>query len=455
MTYLTPQKIADITGGEYVGDISSLDINVVSAVRDNRHVKPGNLFVCINGARADGHSFANSAYERGASCCLAEHTIPDANGPYILVPSTLEAVKKLAAHYRGLFAIPFIGIVGSVGKTTVKELVAAVLGSKYSVHKTNENMNNELGVALTLLSLDGSYETAVIEMGISNFGEMSRLAEMVRPNICVMTKISYSHIETLGDLDGVLRAKSEVFAYMPTDSAAVLNGDDAILRSYNPGIRKVTYGLGESNDIRAENIRANGTAEVAFDVVSNTGRFSAKVPSYGSHLAIAALAAAATGRLLGLADEDIVRGLLSYSAVGGRANVVDTGYITLIDDCYNANPDSVMLAIESLGSLPMRRVAVLGDMLELGGLSEELHREVGSFAACSNIDCLICCGAKAAFIREGYASSGGSYASYYQSKDELIAAIPELIKKGDAVLVKASHGMKFEELLPFISRLPG
>ena len=452
MKYLTPQIIAEVTGGKFVGDISARSIRVMGASKDDREVRPGNLFICIHGARVDGHSFANSAFESGAACCLAEHTIPNAQGPYILVASTIAAVKELGGFYRSLFDIPIIGITGSVGKTTTKEMTASVLGAKFKVLKTQENMNNELGVPLTLLSLDASHEAAVVEMGISEFGAMSRLAKMVRPGICTITKIGYSHIETLGSLRGVLKAKSEVFKYMDQNGVAVLNGDDELLQKYDPGMRKILFGLGEHNDIRAENIRANSTREVLFDIVSDKGRFEASVPSYGNHLAPAALAAAAAGRLLGLTDEEITRGLLAYSPVSGRANVTDTGFITLIDDRYNANPNSVKSALSSLSALPKRHVAILGDMLELGSQSEQLHRDTGAYAARNGVDCLICCGNMAEFTYEGYVSAGGNFAYFYPIKDELITAIPELIKEGDAVLVKASHGMKFEELLPVLIR---
>ena len=451
MEYLTPQKIAEITGGVFVGDENSRNVRVLGAVRDNRDAGTGNLFVCIRGARVDGHAFANSAFESGAACCLAEQPISDAKGPYVLVSSTLEAVKKLGGHYRASFDIPVIGITGSVGKTTTKEMTAAVLGAKFKVLKTLENMNNELGVPLMLLSLGETHEAAVIEMGISDFGEMSRLADMVRPDVCIITKIGYSHIETLGSLSGVLRAKTEVFSYMSPEGTAILNGDDELLRGYDPGLRRIMFGLAERNDFRAVNVCAQGTDGVVFDIVSDAGRFRASVPSYGSHLAYAALAAAAAGRLLGLSDEDIAGGLMSYSPIGGRSNVLDTGYVTLIDDCYNANPNSVMAALSSLAALHSRRVAILGDMLELGGESGRMHHEVGSFAARCGIDSLVCCGEMAAHMYEGYVSSGGGAAFYYPTKAGLAADVQGLIEKGDAVLVKASHGMKFDELVSLIT----
>jgi len=452
---LTPEIIADITKGEYIGERSARRDPVVGAVRDNRDVKPGNLFICIQGKKVDGHLYANSAYESGAACCLAERRIPDAKGPYVIVESTLQAIQTLSAYYRSLFNIPIIGITGSVGKTSTKELIAAVLGEKFNVLKTQENQNNTLGVPLTLLSLNERHEAAVVEMGIDDFGMMSQLAGMVRPDIFVMTKIGYSHLEKLVDLGGVLRAKSEVFNFMKTSGVAVLNGDDDLLWEYDPGMRKITFGLDKRNDFRAENILAEGTKAILCNIVSDAGQFPVRIPAYGIHLAQLAVAAVAVGSLLGVPDDDISRGLMSYAPVGGRANVSDTGFITLINDCYNANPNSVEGALTSLAALPNRRVAILGDMLGLGAISDEMHREIGALAARKSIDSLICSGEKAALIHREYKSAGGKAAHYYDDKAKLIAALPELIKKGDAVLVKASRGMQFEEIVSAMATIQG
>jgi len=450
MKYLTPEIIAEVVGGTYVGDDSMRNVRVSGAERDNRDIMPGNLFICIRGERVDGHAFANAAFAAGAACALAEQTITDAKGPYVLVDSTQLAIRELGSYYRSLFTIPFIGLTGSVGKTTAKELVAAALGAKLRVLKTRENLNNELGVPLTLLSLDEHHEAAVIEMGISDFGDMSILAQMVRPDIFIMTKIGYAHLKELGDLNGVLKAKTEAFEYMMPESIAVMNGDDELLLNFDTQRRTIYFGLGENNDFRAVNVRMDGTDSVEFDILSDTGQFSVKIPSYGRHLAEIAPAAAAVGRLLGLADEEISRGLETYSPVGGRANAEFTGMITLIDDCYNSNPNSVKAALVSLSSLPVRRVAILGDMLNLGAKSGELHHEIGLFAAECKVDLLICCGDEAAFIYKGFKSGGVREACFYNKKADLMKALPELIKKEDAVLVKASNGMKFSELIPIL-----
>jgi len=450
------ETIANVTGGQYIGNESSKNETITGVVRDNRHVQPGNLFVCIEGARVDGHDFAASAYKNGAACCLAEKELKDAAGPYILVDSTLQALKDLSKYYRSLFDIPFIGITGSVGKTTAKEMTAAVLSEKYNVLKTAENLNNEIGVPLTLLNLREEHEVAVIEMGISDFGEMSRLAEMVRPDICLMTTIGYCHLEALGNLSGVLKAKSEVYSFMPKTGIAVVNGDDEMLAGFDPGIKKVTFGFGTQNDFYAENVQNNGFDGISCDITVPSGKsFHADIPAFGSHIVLAALAAAAIGSQLGIGEDKIISGLKKYAAVGGRADVQKTDYITIINDCYNANPNSVTASLLSLCTLEGRKVAILGDMKELGRKSRDLHREIGVLAGKSGLDCLICCGNMAEFIYKGLISTGSDtcQAWNFPMKEALFSVLPSLIKEGDTVLVKASHSMHFEEIVEELKKL--
>lgn len=454
MKPLSLETIAAVTGGIYHGDSTLRQTCITGVVRDNREVQPGNLFLCIKGNRTDGHRFAPQAFAAGAACCLAERIPENTTGPVIVVQSTLQALKLLGEYYRSLFTIPIIGVTGSVGKTTAKEMTAAVLSQKYCVLKTPANLNNEIGVPLTLLSLREEHEAAVVEMGISDFGEMTRLAKMVRPTICIMTTIGYCHLENLIDLDGVLKAKSEVYQYMAPDAYAIVNGDDEKLRAFDPGVRRITFGLGAENDYRGTNIRSMGTLGVACDITSKSGQFHVKIPAFGSHMVLAALPAAAVGHILGLSDAEITRGFLSYSAVGGRANVSETGYIILIDDCYNANPNSVTAALLSLAALPGRKVAILGDMKELGADADNLHREVGVLADKCGIDCLICCGDKAVFIYKGIISCGTECeAWYFPMKDALLSVLPSLIHEGDNVLVKASHSMQFEEITEALKTL--
>lgn len=453
MKPLSLEKIAAVTGGKYIGaDGHKADL-ITGVVRDNRQVQKGNLFLCIRGERVDGHSFANSAFDAGAAACLAEHEIPDARGPYILVESTLEALKKTAKYYRSLFSIPFVGVTGSVGKTTAKEMVSAVLSRKYKVLKTPENLNNEIGVPLTVLSLREEHEAAVIEMGISDFSEMSRLADIVRPDICLMTTVGYCHLENLGDLNGVLRAKSEVFSFMKASGVAVVNGDNELLSAFDPGMKKITFGLGEHNDFIAKNIENCGFDGISCDIVSDSLSIRASIPAFGVHMALSALAAAAIGTELGVSAEDIRLGLTDYAPVGGRANIRHAGGITVINDCYNANPNSVAASLTSLCSVGGRRVAILGDMNELGGESAKLHEDIGKKAAQLGLDVLLACGTLSENTYNGFISAGGRKAEYFRDKASLISGLASLVSVGDTVLVKASHSGHFEEIVSALEQL--
>ncbi|MDR2421288.1 MAG: UDP-N-acetylmuramoyl-tripeptide--D-alanyl-D-alanine ligase, partial [Oscillospiraceae bacterium] len=282
MLPLTIGDAAEATGGRAVFGDTDARLDITSVTSDSREARPGALFLCFRGEKADGHSFAADAFARGAVCAVAEREPDGAPGPYILVGSTAEALAKLGARYRSRLKIPVVGVVGSVGKTTAKEMIATVLSERYDVLKTQGNLNNELGVPLTLLQADAEHGAAVVEMGISDFGEMTRLAEMARPGICVVTAIAPCHLEKLGDLRGVLRAKAEIFPLMPKNGAAVVNGDDELLRAYDTGVEKITFGLGARCGWRAENIVSDGTESVSFDLISPPGkRVRAMIPAYG------------------------------------------------------------------------------------------------------------------------------------------------------------------------------
>jgi UDP-N-acetylmuramoyl-tripeptide--D-alanyl-D-alanine ligase len=448
MTPVSLETIARVTDGTLVGGADRRNDTITGVVRDNRDAYAGCLFACIKGANVDGHDYANEAFSAGAICAIAERELENATAPYILVSSTLHALQLLAEYYRGLFDIPVIGVTGSVGKTTAKEMSAAVLSERCDGLKTEKNQNNELGVPLTIFELEPRHTAAVIEMGISRFGEMSVLAEIVRPTICITTTIGYCHLDALGDLDGVLRAKSEVYPYMARDGIAVVYGDDERLRALDPGIRKITFGLGSGNDYRAENVISHGTDCVTCDIVTPTARFPVTIPAFGEHTALAALAAAAVGESLGMTGDEIAAGITRYVPVEGRANVIQANGITVIDDCYNANPNSVKASLKALCALPGRRVAILGDMLELGKDSNELHREVGMYAARQGLDCLICQGEKAEFIYKGMVASKVETIKGYHfpMREALYERLPELIKPGDTVLIKASHSMDFQSI---------
>ena len=438
-------------GGRYCGDEAALSREITRVTSDSRVAGPGALFVAFKGSRVDGHDFMAGCLEKGAAGCLSEREPGEAERPAIWVESTLRAAGALAAWHRSRFDIPVVGITGSVGKTTTKEMAAAVLSQRFATHKTQKNFNNELGVPRTLLGLDEGHEAAVVEMGISGFGEMRRLTNIVRPTIAVFSVIGDAHLEFLGDREGVLRAKAEIFEGMDEDGLAVLNGDDPLLARCRPNMRRVLYGRGERCDVRAENVRNLGEDGIALTIRHAKGAFEARIPAFGSHMIYAALAAAAVGLELGLTDGEIARGIAAYQTVGDRARVLHVGDMTVVSDCYNSNPNSCRAALDSLAGLPGRRVCVLGDMLELGERTQELHREVGEYSAKLGIEAIIACGPLSAHIADGAKAAGGD-ARYYPGKAALLADLPALIRPGDSVLVKASHSMAFEEIVEALEK---
>ena len=370
--------------------------------------------------------------------------------------STLVALKGIAEYYRSLFTIPFIGITGSVGKTSTKEFISAVLAQKYNVHKTGGNFNNELGVPITLFGLEEEHEVAVIEMGISGFGEMTRLSKMVRPDICVITNIGYCHLENLGDRDGVLRAKTEMFQYLSADGTIILCHDDDKLRTVTDyhGIRPTFYGTG-NDEYRAENITEKGLDGIGCTLIhrsrtddpDDNARIDVTIPTMGRHNVLNALCAMAVGTQLGLTPEEIKRGLESFENVGSRNHIIKTDTLTIIDDCYNANPTSTKAGLDTLSKLGGRRVAILGDMKELGTDEIALHREVGAYAKEVGIDMLVAVGPLSEATAEGY----GKGAYYYATVERCIDRLKRYLRPGDTILVKASHSMRFERIVEALS----
>lgn len=441
MKPITLLKVAQACGGVLHGDP---DIQITSIVTDSRKAIKGSLFAAIKGARADGHRFIPMTVEQGAVCVLCEDA-PTVDTPYIQVESTLIALKGIAEYYRSLFTIPFIGVTGSVGKTSTKELISSVLSQKYNVHKTAGNFNNELGVPLTLFGLEEAHEAAVIEMGISGFGEMTRLSKMVRPDISVITNIGYCHLENLGDRDGVLKAKTEMFTYLQPDGKIILCHDDDKLRTVTDykGIRPIFYGTDTADEYYADNIEELLLNGVKCTLHHGDGAIDVTIPAMGRHNVLNALCAMAVGKQLGLTDDEIRDGIERFQNVGSRNNIIHTRGMTVIDDCYNANPTSTKAGLNTLSNFSGRKVAVLGDMKELGKEELALHREVGAYAKEKGIDLLIAVGELSKATADGY----GESAVHYTTVEDCIEEIPKLLQTGDAVLVKASHSMQFEKIV--------
>lgn len=454
MKNMTIKNAADVTGGEYIGDPALLERELSFITTDSRKAAPGCLFAAIAGANSDGHDYIPSALASGALCALGQRIPQGFGGPAVLVPDTLTALSQLAEFYRSGFDIPFVGITGSVGKTTAKEMTASVLSRRFRVHKTQGNFNNNLGVPLTLFGLEESHEAAVIEMGISHFGEMLELGRMVRPKYALYTSIGAAHLEFLGDYGGVLMAKTEMLEFMPPEGKVFINGDDPTLLELRCSQERVSFGLSPDCDVRAESIRVLGAEGMALTIVKGSRRFEIRINSFGLHLVTAALGAAAIGMELGLTDNEIAEGIAAYVPVGGRSALEKTDKLTIINDCYNANPTSTVSALDSLAILPCsRRVAILGDMLELGEKGPELHRQCGGHAAVKGVELLLTTGELSLSTYEGALEAGCPDPIHFDRKETLIASLPELIRPGDAVLVKASHSRRFEEIVAALKEI--
>lgn len=456
MKGLSLARIAQVCGGKYTGREQDKSREVTSITTDSRRAEPGGLFAAIKGERVDGHSFIPSVFEKGALCVISEHELPEAAGNYIQVESTLEALKAIAEEYLEQLRIPVVGITGSVGKTSTKEMIAAVLSQKYRVLKTAGNFNNELGLPLTVFRLREEHEIAVLEMGISDFGEMHRLAKIAKPDTCVITNIGQCHLEFLGDRDGVLRAKSEIFDFLRPDGHIILNGEDDKLEKLTEikGIRPVFFGIGKENAVYADRIERKGLDGISSRIHTEKGNFSARIPIPGMHMVLNALAGTAVGLHYGLSLNQIRAGIESLEPVSGRFHMIRTEKFQIIDDCYNANPISMKASLEVLQDGLRRRVAILGDMGELGPEEAAMHREVGKFAGGLDLDCCICVGPLMKNLAEGIADTNPQMqVIHLDNLQQLLKQLPGLVKHQDTILVKASHFMHFEKVVEALTQM--
>ncbi len=451
MKNLTPANIAAACGGKFHGDKSVLNTEVTAVTTDSRNITAGCLFVPIAGTRVDGHDFIPQVMEAGALVTLTERAESAAGcGSYIVVESTRDAIQKIAGFYRRQLGIPVVGITGSVGKTSTKEAIAAVLSQKYRILKTAGNFNNNLGLPLTIFRLTEEDEIAVLEMGINHFGEMTDLADTAEPDTMVITNIGTCHLEFLGDRDGVFKAKTECFDYVKLTGEVILNGDDDKLIQVKEvhGKRPIFYGMNPGFRVYGYDLRPEGIKGTTCMISLDDEDFEVHVPVPGAHMVQNALAAAAVGSLYGLTPEEIQRGIESIETIGGRLNIVEGAKCTVIDDCYNANPMSMKASLGVLANAGGRRVAVLGDMGELGKTEKELHREVGRAAGELNLDLYLLAGELSKEIEAGIRETNpDADVQWFTDADAAAAALPELIRKGDTVLVKASHFMEFTKIV--------
>ena len=415
---------------------------------DTRKIQPGSLFVCLRGERFDGHSFASQAAQLGAAALLVDHPV-DADVPQLVVTDTGKALLQLAGWYRRRFQLPVVGLTGSVGKTTTKEFIALVLGAKYNTLKTQGNLNNEIGVPQMLFRLEDSHTAAVIEMGMNHFGEISRLTRAVAPTVGLITNIGVSHIENLGSRAGILQAKLEILEGMAPDAPLIVNMDNDMLRTVKLGDRPLlTFAIDDqSADFTATDIAEQGST-TTFTVHHSAFTQPVTIPTVGIHNVYNALAAMAVGYVTGVDPAAAASALANYVPAGMRQNLVQVGGVQVIEDCYNASPDSMRAALQTLGKLPVRRrYAVLGAMLELGDYAKEAHTQVGKMAAENGIDGVLAYGADAAYIVEAAKQAGLENARLFDTKEALAQSLAQQVQPGDGVLFKGSRGMHLEDVM--------
>ncbi len=458
MKNMTLENIAKACDGELILNGADATTEVAGGVIDSRLVKDNYMFFATKGERVDGHDYIAKAFELGAIIAVCERIPEGVEGTFIVVKDTFVALKQIAKFYRESLDIKVVGITGSVGKTSTKEFIASVLSQKYKVLKTEGNFNNEVGLPLTVLKLRDEHEVAVLEMGISDFGEMTRLSEIAQPDVCVITNIGQCHLEQLGDRDGVLKAKTEVFANLKEGGVTCLFADDDKLAGIAEvnGQKPVFYGMQDTADIYATDVINKGLLGSECIIHAGDMQIKAEIPLPGKHMVYNALAATAVGKSMDLSADEIEKGIRSVEAVSGRSHLIRTSEYTIIDDCYNANPVSMKAAIDLLGEAITRKVAILGDMFELGENEKELHRQVGEYAAAHDIDTLICVGALSENMYQGAADCTDKkddmelyhFATLEDCKNEAAG----LLKQGDAVLIKASHGMHFTELVELLTQ---
>jgi UDP-N-acetylmuramoyl-tripeptide--D-alanyl-D-alanine ligase len=461
MKSMSIAQIAEACNGKLYFVNTFITKEAAGVVVDSRKVEKDYLFIATVGERVDGHDYIDSAFEKGALAAICEKLPTAPSGPCILVEDSFAALKDIAKWYRLQLTIKVIGITGSVGKTSTKEFISSVLARKYNVLKTEGNFNNEIGLPLTILRLREEHEVAVLEMGINNFGEMRRLSEIAKPDICVITNIGQCHLENLGSRQGILKAKTEIFDFLSDSGRVCINGDDDMLATLKEvkGYLPIRFGISTCNEIYADHIRATGLFGSTCDIHFGDEIIHTKIPLPGEHMILNALAATSVATLLGLTSKEIVTGIATVKPLGGRSNIIRLDKWTLIDDCYNANPVSMKAAIDLLRMADTRKVAILGDMGELGGNEKALHTQIGTYAADSGLDLLICVGKLSASMYEGAANSplysrnettvDSSYPRlyYYETREELLDHLSSLVAQNDTILVKASHFMGFDQIV--------
>ncbi|WP_195984042.1 UDP-N-acetylmuramoyl-tripeptide--D-alanyl-D-alanine ligase [Clostridium sp. D33t1_170424_F3] len=448
---MTVGEILEACGGELLcGDVETV---VTSVSTDSRQIEPGALFVPIKGERTDAHAYIDATFAAGAVASLTEeHAQMEDTHAWIRVPSTQTALQLIATAYRARFAIPVVGVTGSVGKTTTKEMIALALSAGKNVMKTEGNFNSQIGLPLTLFRLEPQNEAAVVEMGMSDFGEMSRLAQIAAPNIAVVTNIGISHIQQLKTQQNIMEEKLHIIDRFTPESILFLNGDDPLLAGLRGRmqVRMRYFGMQPWCDYRAEQIEFHPNG-VRFLFCADETRQRVELPVLGLHNVTNALASLAVSQVLGVDLQAAAESLGGYHPLAMRQQLHRQNGVTVIDDSYNASPDAIKSSLDVLQTLREqdgRCIAVLADMLELGALEDRAHYEVGAYAARTGIDALVTVGKRAKRMADGAKKENPELLCLVcDTNDEAVSALKKYLQRGDVVLVKGSRGMHTDEIV--------
>lgn len=462
--FMTLSELAALLGLPNKGDCS-----VTSVTTDSRETESGSLFVALKGERFDGNDFVEQALSRGAAAVIAERlpkslSADDAER-VLVVPDSLEAFGKVARAYKSRIAPKTVAVTGSVGKTTTKEFIAAVASARYIVHKTEGNFNSEIGMPLSILNMPATSQVCVLEMGMSHAGEIARMSAIACPDIAVITNIGNSHIENLGSRENICKAKLEIVSGMSGTGHIILNADEPMLFAQVGKLGQEIILVGLTNpqaDFRALNIREYEDS-TEFDLVAGKRVVTnVRIPAIGKHNVYDATFAFAVGTLLGMSDDEIKRGLMSFRNIGMRQNIYECGGLTIIEDCYNAGPESMRAALDVLSKMAeknhCRSIAVLGDMRELGEYSKRLHMEIGTLVASKHVDYLATFGREAENIALGainHAFKPDNIAINKNIEDPALTAkaVYDMARYGDVVLFKASRAVKLERVIEELKKL--
>ncbi|MGL4345488.1 MAG: UDP-N-acetylmuramoyl-tripeptide--D-alanyl-D-alanine ligase [Cellulosilyticaceae bacterium] len=456
---LTSEDIIKAVGGNCLNPELIGNNLVTSIVIDSREIVEGSLYVPIKGERFDGHQFITKVSSQGAVATLTENEIiEDEKLITIHVSDTRQALLDLAHYYRHQLALPVIAVTGSVGKTTTKDLIASVLGAKFNVHKTQGNYNNEIGMPLTMFDVEDTHDIVVLEMGMNHFDEIHRLTLAANPDHAVITNIGTSHIENLGSREGILKAKLEIMDGLSPNGLMVVNGDDDMLRGViHQDQRFVAYGMDNAHKYYAKDIKLSDD-KVEATLVTPQEQYRVVIPAPGEHMVYNALAAVILAQQYDLTKEQILKGFLEYVPTKMRMNIVlcEDG-MRIIDDTYNASPDSMKAALKVLSQSEVKgkKIAVLGDMFEMGDHGPALHREVGSVIGSLSIDVLCAVGELAKYIYEGASTSKEQPVEfyYYETQEDFLKAASQFVEPSNMILFKASRGMHFENLVNAIRKV--